>query len=125
MGSLIELNDTLQITEEQGFPSETLNLERHREKPLKAKEFEGRIFEFRDKEGARIFHQSPVRCFLVQNINGKWLYWGKCLIIEQKIKGGTKEEHVTEGKFRITEIYDPKYQELITKHESPEGKSYF
>lgn len=119
------MNDTLQITKEQGFPSEELNFERHKTRPSTAKDFEGRIFEFKNKTRARIYHHSPVRCFLVQNINGKWLYWGKCLIIEQKIKGGTKDEQETEGKFRITEIYDPEYQELITRHESPGGKSYF
>lgn len=30
MGSHIELNDTLQITSEQGFPENVLNFEKHR-----------------------------------------------------------------------------------------------
>lgn len=63
--------------------------------------------------------------FLVHNIKGKWLYWGKVLVIEQAVHGDKKENHTTSGKYIITEIYDPVYQEQITKHESPEGKSYF
>ncbi|MCX6748840.1 MAG: hypothetical protein NT076_04515 [Candidatus Pacearchaeota archaeon] len=123
MGSFIELNDTLQIITEQGFPNE-LNLERHKQNPFTAENFKGKIFEFCNKRGARIYHQSPTRCFLVHNINSKWLYWGKVLIIEQTIKGEDKENHTTSGKYKIIEIYHPEYQEQITKHESPEGLSY-
>ena len=38
MGSMIELNDTLQITKEQGFPEE-LNYEKHKLHPYKAEDF--------------------------------------------------------------------------------------
>lgn len=123
MGSCIELNDTLQITTEQGFPPE-LSLESHQKRPLKASDFEGRVFGFRNKNGARLYHTPPCRCFLVHNIGGKWLYWGKALIIEQTISGEGKSQ-VTSGKFRIIEIYDPEYQKQITKNETDEGKSYF
>lgn len=125
MGSYIELNDTLQITTEQGFPEEKLNLQKHKEKPLKTEDFKNLIFEFHNKQGARIYHPSPNRCFLVHNINGKWLYWGKILIIEQTIRGETKENQITLGKYKIIEIYPLEYQEQVTKHESPEGLSYF
>ena len=37
MGSIVELNDTLRITEEQGFPKE-LVYEKHKDKPLKSPE---------------------------------------------------------------------------------------
>lgn len=40
MGSFIELNGTLQITTEQGFPEE-LVLEKHREKPFRVEDFAG------------------------------------------------------------------------------------
>ncbi len=62
MGSHIEFNDTLQITTEQGFPKE-LDLEAHLREPLKAEDFEGRIFEFYDKPNMRIYHPAPVRVF--------------------------------------------------------------
>ncbi len=124
MGSFVELNDTVQITTEQGFPRE-LNLERHQKKPLKANDFKGRVFEFHDKPGARIYHPAPNRCFLAQNINGKWLYWGKIIMLEQTISGETKETQKTSGKYKITVIYEPEYQKQITKNESPEGQSYF
>lgn len=75
MGSFIEINDTLQITTEQGFPKE-LSLERHKEKQFTAEDFKDKTFTFRNKEGHRIYQMPPSRCFLVHNISGKWLFWG-------------------------------------------------
>ncbi|MFH1978032.1 MAG: hypothetical protein ABIJ92_01780 [Candidatus Aenigmatarchaeota archaeon] len=122
MGSYIELNDTLQITTEQGFPVE-LDLRKHKEVPFTVDDFENKVFEFQKKPGARVYHIPPNRNFLVHNTEGKWLYWGKILIIEQTIQ---REEgrQTTSGKFKIIEIFDPKYQEH-TKHNSPEDLSYF
>lgn len=120
MGSFIELNDTLRITTEQGFPSE-LVLERHLKKPFSEKDFEGRVFDFK-KLGLRIYHPSPTRCFLVHSINGKWLYWGKILVLEQTMHA---EEKATSGKFKIIKIYEPNYQKSVTLNESPEGTSFF
>jgi hypothetical protein len=125
MGSYVELNDTLQITTEQGFPEVVLNLEKHRKTPIKTEDVAGQIFEFHNKPSARIFHLPPTRCFLVHNIGGKWLYWGKILMLEQTINSGNKDAQTTSGKYKIIEIYDPEYQEQITRHETSEGKSYF
>lgn len=122
MGSQIELNDTLQITTEQGFPEGALNLEKHKQQPVALDTVKETVFEFKNKPGPRIYQIPPTRCFLVHNINGKWLYWGKVMIIEQTINSETNS---TSGKFKIIEIYNPTYQEEITKHECPEGKSYF
>ena len=121
MGSFIELNDTLRITTEQGFPKELI-LEKHLKKSFTSKDFEGRIFEFHDKPGIRLYHPAPNRCFLVHDINGKWLYWGKVLMLEQTIHAETK---TTSGKFKIIKIYDPAYQKQITINETEPGKSYF
>ncbi len=125
MGSYVELNDTLQITTEQGFPVQDLNLAKHRKKTITIDDVAGRVFEFHDKPGDRIYHNPPVRCFLAHNIDGKWLYWGKVLIIERTMRGESKETLVTSGKYKIIEIYDPVYQELFTRHESPAGLSFF
>ena len=81
MGSFIEINDTLQISKEQGFPKE-LNYEQHKIKPFITADFEDKIFEFKNKPKVRIYKLPPVRNFLVQNINGKWLYWGLIHVIE-------------------------------------------
>ena len=81
MGSLIEINDTLQISKEQGFPGE-LDYEKHKIKPFAASDFEGKIFEFKNKPKIRFYQIPPIRNFLVQNINGKWLYWGLVHVIE-------------------------------------------
>jgi len=124
MGSYIELNDTLQITTEQGFPVEFLNLEKHKKNPLIMADVQDKIFEFKGKPKARLYHTPPTRCFLVHNIDGKWLYWGKILILEQTINS-EKEQKNTSGKYKIIQIYDPEYQEQMTKNESPKELSYF
>lgn len=125
MGSFIELNDTLRITTEQGFPEDILNIRKHSNNPIKIEELKNKIFEFYSKPKARIYHPAPTRCFLVQDIGGKWLYWGKIIILEQTIKGDSRENQTTFGKYKITEIYEPEYQKQITRHESPPGMSYF
>ncbi|MFH0836112.1 MAG: hypothetical protein V1834_03040 [Candidatus Micrarchaeota archaeon] len=124
MGSIIEFNDTLQITEEQGFPSELLNREKHERDPTAAKQLVGREFEFHGKEGARVFHTPPVRVFLVHNIDGKWLHWGTVHVTKQTIET-TAEGAVTSGTFKIVEIYDPDFQREVTMRDSPKGKSFF
>ncbi|MDD5147901.1 MAG: hypothetical protein PHH08_00380 [Candidatus ainarchaeum sp.] len=124
MGSFVELNDTLQITTEQGFPASTLDLQKHQKKPISLDSVKDKVFEFHDKESARIFHLAPTRVFLVHNIGGKWLYWGKAIMLEQTIKWDGKN-HKTSGKYKIIQIYSPDYQIQITKNETNPGKSYF
>lgn len=131
MGTGIELNDTLQLSNAQGFPADVLNLERHRSTPLKLEDVGERTFEFANKDGARVFHLDPVRVYLVQNLNGKWLFWGHVLIQSQSITkasgNGSSDPSswVTSGTYKVVDIYDPVYQEAFTKRESPPGKSYF
>lgn len=120
MGSYIELNDTLQLTTEQGFPRE-LALKKHLKKPFTADDFKGKVFSFKDKPNLRVFHSPPTRCFLVHNINGKWLYWGHCLIIEQTMHSETK---TTSGKFIITKIYTPEHQRSMCKYEVNPGNEF-
>ena len=120
MGSFIEFNDTLQLTTEQGFPSE-LKLENHRKKHFTEKDFKNKIFNF-NKPNMRIYHPAPLKVFLVHNIKGKWLYWGRVHILEQTIHSDTK---TTTGKFRIVKIYDPEYQELVSRNEVSKGKEFF
>jgi len=103
MGSLMEFNDTLQITTEQGFPAE-LDYEKHKIKPFIAEDFDGKIFEFKDKSKTRIFHLPPVRNFLAHNINDKWLYWGQIHITEL-VYDTVKQ--TTSGKFKIIYLYTP------------------
>lgn len=101
MGSTIKTNDTLQITKEQGFPT-GLDFEKHKEKPFTVVDFEDKIFEFKDKPGIRIYHTPPVRNFLVENKDGKWIYWGLAHITEVT---HDYEKQTTSGKFRIIYIY--------------------
>lgn len=131
MGNFIEVNDTLQITKEQGFPSDVFDLEGHLKDPVTLEDVKGRRFTFKDKPRARVYHLEPVRIFLVENINGKWLFWGHAQIQQQSISkaidasGHWSGEWKTGGEYIMSAVYDPVYQELITRRESPPGKSYF
>lgn len=111
MGSSIEINDTLQISKEQGFPKE-LDYEQHKIKPFTASDFEGKIFEFKGKPKVRIYKLPPIRNFLVQNINGKWLYWGLIHIIEIT---HDNLNQTTSGKFKIVYIYTPEEMQQAHK----------
>ena len=111
MGTQITLNDTLQITREQGFPVD-FDLERHLNNPFKAEDFKDKIFEFKHKENIRVYQAPPVRNFLVENKNGKWIYWGLVHILEIKIDCLNKN---TNGKFKIIYIYTP--EEMKKAHE--------
>ena len=110
MGSFIEINDTLQITTEQGFPKE-LDFERHKDKPFTVDDFNDKVFEFIDKPKVRVYKLPPVRNFLVQNINGKWLYWG-LIHVTEIVHDNIKQ--TTSGKFKIIYIYTP--EEMIQAH---------
>lgn len=120
MGSIIEINDTLQLTSEQGFPA-VLNLETHLKTPYKAEYFDGKIFEFRNKPGVRVYQVPPVRNFLAENKNGKWIYWGLIHIL-----GITQdyENKTTSGKFKIIYLYTPdemrKAHDLIDRKKETE-----
>jgi len=103
MGSSIIQNDTLQINKEQGFPEE-LNLGIHLKNPYKTENFEGKIFEFKDKPEIRNYQQPPVRNFLVENREGKWIYWGQIHILEIR---HDYQKKTTSGKFKIIYINTP------------------
>ncbi len=120
MGTLIEINDTLKISVERGFPDE-LKLAEYLKDPVKtAEKFIGKEFSFWNKD-ERLYHRAPTRVFLVQEIDGKWLYWGNAWVIEQTVSQGK-----TAGKYRITKIYtNPEFQKNMTNTESPPNKSFF
>ena len=103
MGSYIEINDTLQITTQQGFPK-ALRLEKHLKNPFKTADFNGKVFQFKNKDNIRIFHAPPVRVFFANNIDSKWLYWGQVEIIELTLDLVNK---TTSGKYRIKKIFTP------------------
>lgn len=123
VGSKVIHNDTLRITSEQGFPQE-LDLKTHQERTLTAEDFAGKLFSFSGKPGARIYHHDPVRCFLIEDRDGKWIYWGRILLVEQTIRT-TADGTETSGKYKIYDIPSPEEQKIITKHMSPDGLSYF
>lgn len=122
MGSIIETNDTLQITPKQGFPAE-LVLERHLQEPYELKDFENKIFEFRDKPGLRVYHAPPVRNFLVENRDGKWIYWGLAHILETTLDLVNKK---TSGKFKVIKLYTPEeMKEVFSLTDGMAKTNYF
>jgi len=103
MWSYVEVNDTLQITNEQGFP-EILKYDQHLNNSFSTKDFEWKIFEFRNKKDIRLYHMPPVRNFLVENINWKWLYWWQIHMLEVNHDYVNK---ITSGKYKIIHINTP------------------
>lgn len=103
MGSFVEINDTLQLTKEQGFPKE-LDLETHLQSPITLENVKEKIFSFKNKKDIRIYKSPPVRNFLVENRDGKWIYWGHVQIIEIKHDYVKK---TTGGKFMVTVLFSP------------------
>jgi hypothetical protein len=106
MGSLIEINDTLKITTEQGMP-EIIEL--------------GKRYSF-SLPDERLFHRPPVRVFLVHEINGYWKYIGHVHIVEQTINADSRS---TNGFFEVIKLYDSDYAKIVSINEAPQGKSYF
>jgi hypothetical protein len=140
MGCFYEINDTLELTKAQGFPSDILNLESHRKNPVTLKDVEGKLFSFRNKPAPRAFQLDPVRVYLFEHTeDNKWLGWGRVFIqsltIERKkglppsdpssLISFQSEDWVTSGTFRFIEIYDPEYQKIFTVHEAPRVWNYF
>lgn len=137
MGSILEINDTLQITTEQGFPADIFDLERHRAKPIELDEVSHMVFRFTGKTRPRFFHLDPVRVYWYHNIDGVWLAWGHIAILEQTISANPKAPHhgapnvsdpeqwVTSGSYKVIKVYTPQYQEEFTRTDLPPELSYF
>jgi hypothetical protein len=138
MGCAYELNDTLLLTKDQGFPDEIFNYERHIRNPVTLDDVKDRIFHFRGKPAARAFQLDPVRVFFFENTpDDKWLAWGEVLIQSVTIEH-VKVSHtpgnaiafqpgdwVTSGTFRMLKVYDPEYQRIFTRNEAPPAWDYF
>ena len=87
MGTQFIHNDSLQITREQGFPKELVY-----EK------------QFHDKQGLRFYQAQPTRNFLIENRDGKFLYWGLVYILELHLD---YMKQIASGKFKIIYINTP------------------
>jgi len=85
MGTMVEINDTLRISKEQGFPVE-LSVEQYLKNPdIYMDKIKDKIFSFSNKPEIRVFQAPPVRTFLVEDYNGKWIYRGLCYILSLHI----------------------------------------
>lgn len=123
MGSFIEINDTLRISKEQGFPAE-LDIVKHLEKPYGLDSIGGKVFEFTAKPKIRVYKIPPVRNFLAEDLNGKWLYWGLCYILEVH---HDYEKQETAGKYKIMRLNTPEEMKEMFKltHFTNPEQNYF
>jgi hypothetical protein len=123
MGSFIEINDTLRITKEQGFPT-GLDLETHLKTPYIIDEIANKIFTFQVKPGIRIYKVPPVRNLLVEDVGGKWVYWGLCFI--QSIEHDYVKKE-TSGTFKIIRLNTPEEMKQMFKltHFIDPSQNYF
>jgi len=103
MGSFIEINDTLQITKEQGFPHE-LDIQKHLQTPLTIKDVKSKLFHFYNKPDIRVYHSPPCRCFFAENTGDDWIYWGHILI--HSIQHDYMKRQ-TSGSYEIIKIFSP------------------
>ena len=111
MGSTIRVNDTLQITPNQGFPI-ALDILQHLMFPLSASQFSGQVFSFWSKEGIRNFQQSPVQNFLVENREGKHIYWG---LITMLSVTHDYLKNMTSGQYQIYTIYTHEQMKMAAR----------
>ncbi|MBL7662791.1 hypothetical protein JNK13_08575 [bacterium] len=106
MGSLIELNDTLKLKRDQGFPQD-LKLDRQ--------------YSFQIS-GRRLYHLAPTRVYLVEEVAGFWNYRGHALIHSLEIDAATD---TTSGMFTVSQIYTDEQRLVINQTEPPVGKQCF
>lgn len=106
MGSRIELNGVLKLTDMAGMP-QTPKL--------------GVKYAFK-LAGERLFLFSPILIELAREINGNWIIIGQARVIQQTLD---TESHETSGIFIIDRLFPDKISKEITYYMSPEGKSYY
>ena len=111
MGSTLRVNDTLQITSEQGFPA-ALDIRKHLRSPFLAAQFEKQVFAFHGKEGVRNFQQPPVQNFLVQNLEGKHIYWGLITMLDVS---HDYLHNLSSGRYKIHLLYTPEQMKMAAE----------
>lgn len=122
MGSMVELNDTLRITKEQGFPVK-LDIEKHLKTPYSLSDVADQIFTFSAKPKIRVYQQPPVRNFLAEDLDGKWIYWGQCHILEIHHDYTTG---MTSGKYKIIRLNTPEeMRQMFAQTDSRPDFNYF
>ena len=102
MGGKLITNDTLQITREQGFPAE-LKLSEHLKAPIALASVKSKLFTFIKPE-LRFYQPYGIRVALVENIGGKWVYWGMIFVHQITLD---YRKNTTSGIFEIVDIFPP------------------
>jgi hypothetical protein len=122
MGSFIEINDTLRVTKEQGFPAE-LDLITHLQTPYILETVANKVFSFQAKPDIRLYKVPPVRNFLAEDLDGKWIYWGQCHILSIQHDYVKRE---TSGTFKIIRLNTPEeMKQMFTLTDGRAEINYF
>ena len=98
------MNDTLQITFEQGFP-EKLEIDKE--------------YSF-EKNKLRLYRLPPVRVFLAHNKDGVWDYRGEAIITELNI---LPLHDKTTGKFKVMKIYPEDHRRVMNENMQPAAQN--
>ena len=107
MGGKLIMNDTLRISKAQGFP-DFLDIQAHLKQPYDISLLDGKTFTF-IKPDIRAYQPHPIRVSWVEDIDGKWLYWGMISILRttHDFEAGT-----TSGIYRVVKLFRPEEMKL-------------
>ncbi len=113
--------DTLRISKAQGFP-EFLSLETHLQAPYSLKDVEGKIFSF-TKPDLRLYQPTPIRVSWVEDVEGKWVYWGMINILETTLNF---ENNTTSGIYKVVKLFTPEQmRDYFDMKDGVEANNYF
>lgn len=105
MGSIIEINDTVKLKRGPHLPANLVP---------------GETYTFA-LPGRRLFHMTPTRVFLVEEIDGLWNFIGQAVILEQTIDAIHDE---TRGRYQVVTLYPPDHVKMLNRYDAPRGKGY-
>ena len=121
MGGKFITNDTLRISKEQGFPA-FLDLETHLAKPFTLADVEGQTFSF-TKPDLRLYQPTPIRVSWVEDINGKWVYWGMIRVLSTTLDF---EKNTTSGLYQVVKLFTPEQmRSYFDMKDGVEDNNYF
>lgn len=121
MGGKFIINDTLRISKDQGFPSH-LNVENHLRSPYADSDIVGKIFTFTKPE-LRLYQPYPIRVSWVEDVEGKWVYWGMITILQTTLDF---EKNKTSGTYRVVKLFSPQgMKDYFDMKDGVEPNNYF
>ncbi|HRJ06851.1 MAG TPA: hypothetical protein PK096_04510 [Candidatus Saccharibacteria bacterium] len=102
----------------------SLFFETHLQTPYSLDDVKDKVYSFSSKPGIRIYKVPPVRNFLVEDVDGKWVYWGLCYVLSVH---HDYEKQETSGTFKIVRLNTAEEMEEMFKltHFTNPEQNYF